>query len=371
MTADPIAAQKERMKSYSMLEQYEGSFILQGVFTVKRTLSVLFLLSFILSACSNTSNYSWSPSPEDTREYVRYEEVPGLCFGQCTSYFVYLFEDEEIVYYGEGINKIKGLRKKHAAEGTFAIVSHLMEMTDLKNLANHYQYEDKHCGSVYLTDQGSLKFSIKTQKIYKSIDFDLGCADAKDAETVHELSRFIRKILPIENWIGKKHYRWGFDEDDTMNQEEMMADYIQQHEKLEARFAPYANTLMAFAQKHNLLIGKYYHDASVWSLKFEHPKGGQAKIDVFIRNADKIEIQTVRWLDIYSKWTRSLKYGETKKINPNNRELTEALSISLKEMLEWKTDDWSTIANEYENYWNMFTEEEFKAMTPNWPKVKP
>ncbi len=319
----------------------------------------------------STPNYSWSPSPEDTRQYIRYEEVPGLCFGQCTSYFVYLFEDEEIVYYGEGINKIKGLRKKHAAESTFAIVSHLIEMNDFNKLANHYQYEDKHCGSEYLTDQGSLKFSVKTQKTNKSVDFDLGCANTKDAETVHKLSRYIRKILPIENLVGKKHYWWGFDKDNAMGQEEMMADYIQQHDKLEARFAPYANTLTTFAQKHNLLIEKYYHDASVWSLNFEHPLGGQAKIDIFIMNTQEIEIQSVRWIDTYSEWTRSLKWGKTTKVIPDNTKLSDALPATLKEILTWKADDWSTVVNNYESIWGKFTEEEFKAMTPKLPKVKP
>lgn len=141
--------------------------------------------------------------------------------------------------------------------------------------------------------------------------------------------------------------------------------------ELDPLFCPYSETIKNFVITHNLLIQKYYHDASAWSLLFEHPKGGQAKIDFWIRSPDKLEVQSARWRDEYSRWTRSLKWGEKRFIAPETKELESELSRTLAEMLAWEHDEWSQVVEDYERLWSRFTKDEFEAMTPKWPKVKP
>ncbi len=137
------------------------------------------------------------------------------------------------------------------------------------------------------------------------------------------------------------------------------------------RFYPYFETIKEFVIRHNLLIHKYYHDGEAWSLLFQHPNGGQAKIDIWIRNENEIEIQTFWWRDEYSKWTRFLKWGDKQLIAPDAQILSQALSTSLREVLDWKPDEWTTIANDCQELWSPYTKEEFEAMTPKWPLVKP
>lgn len=140
---------------------------------------------------------------------------------------------------------------------------------------------------------------------------------------------------------------------------------------LDPLFCPFAETIKNFVVRHNLLIQKYYHDASTWSLLFEHPLGGQAKIDIWIRDPEKLEIQSVRWQDEYSKWTRSLKWGEKQFVLPNPTELSDVLSRTLDTMLRWRPDDWDQVAGDYQQFWSRYSKDEFEAMTPSWPKVKP
>lgn len=154
--------------------------------------------------------HEWAPKLSDTRQYFRYEQVPGLCMGNCVSYFVYLFEDGEIVYYGEGLNRIEGLRKKRVNRTLFNKIVSTLKDSNFEKLKNRYISEDNACDPYYLTDQGALKFTLKTDHLEKAVYWDLGCVVMVDAIIMSILSRDIRKLLPIENWVGKKHYEWDY-----------------------------------------------------------------------------------------------------------------------------------------------------------------
>lgn len=45
-------------------------------------------------------------------------------------------------------------------------------------------------------------------------------------------------------------------------------------------FAPIAGVLESFAQRHNLLVDRCYHDSPSWTFRFSHPRGGQASVGV-------------------------------------------------------------------------------------------
>ena len=49
---------------------------------------------------------------------------------------------------------------------------------------------------------------------------------------------------------------------------------VEELPKLEEFFAPFSDELQRFAEKHNLLIDKYWHQFHSWRFSFKHPKGG-------------------------------------------------------------------------------------------------
>jgi len=54
-----------------------------------------------------------------------------------------------------------------------------------------------------------------------------------------------------------------------------------------------AATLSAFADERNLLIEKYRHEGFVWSLKFRHPRGGEAVVQVYRKEVERKDSETV------------------------------------------------------------------------------
>jgi hypothetical protein len=60
--------------------------------------------------------------------------------------------------------------------------------------------------------------------------------------------------------------------------------YETEFPRLEAFFAPLAKEVREFAATNRLSIDRYDHQAPGWSLRFRHPQGGEAYVE--IRRAD-------------------------------------------------------------------------------------
>jgi len=135
----------------------------------------------------------------------------------------------------------------------------------------------------------------------------------------------------------------------------------------DSRFAPYAEGLEAFASTHNLLIERYYHDTPMWSFCFSHPRGGQAKLDLSIDESGAINLQTVWWIDSYSNFTRSLKWGQKVTLPQEPDAAMIALRDALSMVVAWNPGEWTQVADEYKPIWGKYSEAQFRAMTPLWP----
>ncbi len=76
-------------------------------------------------------------------------------------------------------------------------------------------------------------------------------------------------------------------------------------------FGPLAGELHDFADRHELKLEKYYHEASVWSFLFRHPLGGVAKIDVSKESEDTIKLWKYWWQDDYDQGIRFLRQEQS------------------------------------------------------------
>jgi len=141
-------------------------------------------------------------------------------------------------------------------------------------------------------------------------------------------------------------------------------------EELERYFRPVASALEEFASNHNLLLERYYHDAPAWSLRFAHPAGGSATVDVTRGSAGSFTVSGTWWLDVYREFTRYLR--DTSKVSCPARPdaVISAVGSAFAEVLAWQPGTWSRVARDYRKIWGRFSEAEFESMTANFPKPR-
>jgi len=154
--------------------------------------------------------------------------------------------------------------------------------------------------------------------------------------------------------------------DDDKN--EMSASAMrQQSDSLNQLFEPYEETLIEFATNHNLLIDKYYHGSSTWSLCFEHPSGGNAKITLSIDKQGSAFLRSIWWQDDFAALSRKIKTSTSKTLSqPKLAQLLDDELILVAGWIEADLDE----KHELPKYpGKELTKHEFDAMNPIWPKV--
>jgi hypothetical protein len=138
-------------------------------------------------------------------------------------------------------------------------------------------------------------------------------------------------------------------------------------EELDRFFQPIAGCLERFASSHNLLLERYYHDSPCWSLRFAHPAGGSASIDVSRASEKSVTVSGSWWLDVYSEFTRYLRDAEEISCPLEPDAIDEAIRSQFAEMLGWQSGIWSRIARDYEDIWSKYSESDFNRMGPHFP----
>jgi hypothetical protein len=136
---------------------------------------------------------------------------------------------------------------------------------------------------------------------------------------------------------------------------------------MEQFFAPLADAIHEFAAKRNLLVDKYYHHGRDWSLRFNHPKGGQASIDLIRDEAEQLQISPVWHFDDYDKFTRNLHWRKGRVIPRELSLVTQALEDEFTSIISEKFGNWNQVAGGYEDAWGRFSKDEFRSMTPKLP----
>jgi hypothetical protein len=137
-------------------------------------------------------------------------------------------------------------------------------------------------------------------------------------------------------------------------------------ESAERYFAPISTCLENFAKRHNLFVDKYYHESESWNLRFAHPKGGNASINVGRLSKREVSVSSVWHVDDYDSFTRSVHRREIKPIAIDPDDLREALREELLAILDVEPGMWTEVADGYKAYWSRYTKEEFEALPPHY-----
>ena len=132
-------------------------------------------------------------------------------------------------------------------------------------------------------------------------------------------------------------------------------------------FAPIAGVLESFAQRHNLLVDRYYHDSPSWTFRFNHPRGGQASVGVSCNAGETASIYSTWHVDDYDRFTRSIHWRKPRAVSKDANALLEDLELELSAILAVPLGQWNQVADGYANVWGRYTKDEFEKLQPSYP----
>ena len=140
--------------------------------------------------------------------------------------------------------------------------------------------------------------------------------------------------------------------------------------ELERFFSVLAAVFESFAQRHNLRLEKYYHQAPSWGFLFRHPSGGVGKIAVQRANEATVCILSDWWYDDFDAATRFIRTASAGPM-PLNSELALELEKALSELLSWRFGDWHERHTGYTNWRKTWTKEQFQKLPAEYPEPVP
>jgi hypothetical protein len=138
-------------------------------------------------------------------------------------------------------------------------------------------------------------------------------------------------------------------------------------EQLEVWFAPLAETIQEFASRHNLLLLKYEHSSPSWTLKFNHPKGGQVSLSISRLSSTEAEIQSHWYLDDYEKFTRFIYSSPPSNVTRDSKTLRGEFERQFAEILAMDLGRWNRIVGGYESAWSQLSKRDFEAAHAAFP----
>lgn len=137
--------------------------------------------------------------------------------------------------------------------------------------------------------------------------------------------------------------------------------------ELDSFFAPIASVLESFAEKHNLKLERYYHDAPSWHFIFKHPKGGVGKIDMSRHEKEKVRPSLMWWFDDYDTQERRTKSSAQPEVSRDATPIVEALETGLKLILSWRIGQWDKTYGGYKVWKKTWTKNEFLKLPDQYP----
>ena len=131
-------------------------------------------------------------------------------------------------------------------------------------------------------------------------------------------------------------------------------------------FGRIATPIKDFVAERGLVLDKYYHDGPSWDLRFGHPLGGSASIQV-MNAGDVARFSTVWYLDDYDQFTRFLHWRDPIDVELDADSISRALLDELEAILATPLGKWTKTATGYKREWGRYSKAQFEAMAPSYP----
>lgn len=138
--------------------------------------------------------------------------------------------------------------------------------------------------------------------------------------------------------------------------------------RIEEFFSEISETIIKFAKEYNLLIDKYSYQLPAWNLRFVHPKGGEAYIEVSKSVESMIGISGHWFIDNYEEFKKYIKTSAPILIPIIQKKLLyQYLTRELGAIFMWEKDTWSSVSKGYERDWGRYSKEKFYDMKNKLP----
>lgn len=138
--------------------------------------------------------------------------------------------------------------------------------------------------------------------------------------------------------------------------------------RIEEFFSEISETIIKFTKEYNLLIDKYSYQLPVWSLRFAHPKSGEAHIEVSKNVEDMIGISGYWVIDNYEEFTKYIKSSAPILIPLMQKNLLyQYLIKEIGAILAWEKGTWSSVSKGYKKDWGKYRKEKFYDMKNKLP----
>ena len=131
-------------------------------------------------------------------------------------------------------------------------------------------------------------------------------------------------------------------------------------------FGRIAAPIKSFVAGHGLVLDKYYHDGAGWDLRFGHPRGGNASIQV-MNAGDVARFSTVWYLVDYDQFTLFLHWRDPIDVKLDSESISRALLEEFEAILATPLGQWTKIATGYKREWGIYSKAQFEAMGPSYP----
>lgn len=137
----------------------------------------------------------------------------------------------------------------------------------------------------------------------------------------------------------------------------------------EAVFAPIAEALIAFGQRFNLHVTKYYKDSPGWLFGFRHPAGGIGSLQIMAQPPDEFLIVGHWNFDDRNSGTRHIRSTDFITVRSDNADLADVLEKMLREMASWQAGQWSKSVGGFGALWKASKGPDEYAAALSYPKL--
>ena len=131
-------------------------------------------------------------------------------------------------------------------------------------------------------------------------------------------------------------------------------------------FGPIGPKLTAFANQHNLLIEKYWHQEPSWRFSFRHPRGGTGCLEVLAKEKATFMMSTFYWIDNYELGIRRARRTFLDAVDVT--QVFDRLEESYTELLTWRPEDMDEFGDGFTEAWHRaYSKQEFYAFNEKYP----
>jgi hypothetical protein len=121
--------------------------------------------------------------------------------------------------------------------------------------------------------------------------------------------------------------------------------------EVERRFERCKDALFSFARTHDCDIGTYLKDIPAWHFVFGHPRGGEARVDLFMKNMDEFYVVGIWQVADYANGELATKSLIIQPEEYSRDAVLARLEAMLAQVVAWTEKNMDRVVNRHWSRW--------------------